>query len=53
MNLVKNIKLEIANNEYSLNGIINNAAIQIVKPFETIDAKGLDEFIFSQLFCTS
>ena len=38
-NLVKNIKLEIAHNEYSLHGIINNAAIQIVKPFEIIDTK--------------
>lgn len=36
-NLVKNIKLEISNNNYSLCGIINNAAIQIVKPFKKIE----------------
>ena len=38
-NLVENIKLGISNNEYSIKGIVNNAAIQIVKPFEIIDTK--------------
>ena len=35
--LVKNIKSDISNNNYSLYGIINNAAIQIVKPFKKIE----------------
>ena len=36
--LAKNIKLEISNNKHYLYGIINNAAIQIVKPFKRIEA---------------
>ena len=37
--LVSSIKLEVNNKGYFFCGIINNAAIQIVKPFELIDAK--------------